>query len=423
MVNLYDTNVISVDVKSTFYNRGDALMKRDQLTVRMLGGLSITQGEQRVDDSDNRTKKVWLLLSYMIYNRSRSVSQEELIALLWGEDRSSTNPLNALKTMFHRVRTTLDRLFPSAGHSLIIRRDGGYAWNTDFPCRFDVEEFDRLCRLGAAAEDDDQRLDHYLAALDLYRGDFLPKLSTESWVIPISAYYHNLYLQAVGEALDLLEARKDLEQAVELSRRAIEIEQYDESLYQHLMRELLALGDLKSVITVYQGMSDLLFSTFGIMPSDESKALYRQAARTSNDQAVSLGFLREQLREADDLPGALFCEYDFFRIIYRAEARAVARTGDAVHIGLLSVTGHDGQPLSRRSLDVCMENLKSLLCVNLRRGDIAARCSISQYVIMLPQANYENACMVMERIVRAFFRQYPHSPAILRYSVQPLEPN
>ena len=70
-----------------------------------------------------------------------------------------------------------------------------------------------------------------------------------------------------------------------------------------------------------------------------------------------------------------------------------------------------------------MENLKNLMCLNLRRGDVAARCSVSQYIVMLPQANYENACMVMERIVRAFFRQYPHSPAQLRYSVQPLEPN
>ncbi|MDY3282027.1 AfsR/SARP family transcriptional regulator [Dysosmobacter sp.] len=398
-------------------------MNQDRLNVRMLGGLSLTQGGQRVDDSDNRTKKVWLLLSYMIYNRGRSVSQEELIALLWGEDRSSTNPLNALKTMFHRVRSTLDRLFPSAGHTLIIRRDGGYAWNSDFPCTFDVEEFDRLCRLSAAAEDDARRLEYDLAALELYRGDFLPKLSSESWVIPISAYYHNLYLRTAGEALELLEARNEMEKAAAISRRATEIEPYDESLYQHLMRELLALGDLKAVIAVYQGMSDLLFSTFGIMPSDESKALYRQAARTSNDQSVTLGFLREQLREGDDLPGALFCEYDFFRIIYRAEARSVARTGDAVHIGLITVTGHEGQSLSKRSMDVCMENLKNLMCLNLRRGDVAARCSVSQYIVMLPQANYENACMVMERIVRAFFRQYPHSPAQLRYSVQPLEPN
>ena len=393
------------------------------LTVRMLGGLSLSQGESKVDDSDNRSKKVWLLLSYMIYNRNRLIPQEELVSLLWSDDSASANPLNALKTMFHRVRSTLDNLFPSAGHSLIIRREGSYAWNTAIPFRFDVDEFTTLCRMGAAAEDEETRLQYYLSALELYGGDFLPKLSSETWVFPTSAYFHNLYLQTVRETLQLLEERKRLEEAAAISRRATEIEQYDETLYQHLMRELLDMGDQKSVISVYQNMSELLFSTFGIMPSDESKALYREAARTVNDTEITPDFLRDQLREGGSLPGALYCDYDFFRIIYHSVARSVSRTGDAVHICLLSVSGEDGDSLSRRSMDVCMENLKSLLCSNLRRGDVAARCSVSQYVVMLPQANYENACMVMDRITRAFFRQYPHSPARLRHTVQPLEPS
>lgn len=41
---------------------------------------------------------------------------------------------------------------------------------------------------------------------------------------------------------------------------------------------------------------------------------------------------------------------------------------------------------------------------------------------LLPQANFENSRKVMERIIKAFSRQYPHSPAVLHYSVQPLDP-
>ena len=70
-----------------------------------------------------------------------------------------------------------------------------------------------------------------------------------------------------------------------------------------------------------------------------------------------------------------------------------------------------------------MENMRNLICLNLRKGDIASQCSISQFILMLPQANYENSCMVCERVIRAYCRQYPHSPATLHYSVQPLEPN
>ena len=393
------------------------------LEVRMLGEFSIRLNDREVTDSDNRSRKVWLLLAYMIYCRNRFISPDELVSLLWSEEESSSNPLNALKTMLHRVRSMLNQLGGGAGHDLIIRRDGSYAWNDSVPFFFDVDEFERLCKSGASAADEDEKLEQYLQALALYQGDFLTKLSSEPWVVPISAYFHNLYVQTVQETLLLLEARNRLNEAVTLCRQALEVEPYSEKLYQHLMQDLLGLGRHREVITVFEEMSQLLLDNFGLMPSEELRALHREAVRTTNDRAVSLGTVREQLREPAGAGGALFCDYDFFKVIYHAEARAVARSGDAVHIGLISVTGENGSELSKRSLDRCMENLQDLVRSCLRKGDIASRCSVSQYILMLPRANYENSCKVCERVVKAFFRQYPHSPAELHYSVQPLEPN
>lgn len=109
------------------------------LKVNMLGGLSIRSGDVEINDGDNRSRKVWLLLAYMIYCRKRPITQEELVRLLWDDADSVTNPANALKTMFHRVRTTLDRLGDSAGHVLIVRQGGSYAWNCKVPLTLDVE--------------------------------------------------------------------------------------------------------------------------------------------------------------------------------------------------------------------------------------------------------------------------------------------
>ena len=397
-------------------------MESVDLEVRMLGGFSVRMKEQEISDSDNRSRKVWLLLAYMIYCRNRSIPPEELVSLLWSEEEGSSNPLNALKTMLHRVRATLNQLDSGAGHDLIVRRGGSYAWNDSVPFFFDVDEFERLCKAGASG-DEEEKLERYLQALALYRGDFLSKLSSEPWVVPIAAYFHNLYVQTVQETLPLLESRDRLTDAVALCRHAVEVEPYNETLYQHLMRDLLDLGRQREAINVFEEMSQLLLDNFGLMPSEELRALHREAVRTVNDRALSLGTVREQLREPEGAGGALYCDYDFFKVIYHAEARAIARSGDAVHIGLISVTGEKGQELPRRSLDRCMENLRELVRTNLRKGDIAARCSVSQYILMLPRANYENSCKVCERVVKAFFRQYPHSPAELHYSVQPLEPN
>lgn len=395
----------------------------EQLQVQMLGSFSIRSDCQEINDGDNRTKKVWLLLAYMIFYRSRPVSQDELVSLLWGEEESSSNPLNALKTMFYRVRAFLNQLDGSAGHAFIVRREGSYAWNTGIPCVVDVDLFEDACREASTVQDEEARLECYLQALAIYKGDFLQKLSADPWVVPIAAYYHNLYVQALLEALPMLEVRGRTEEAVKLCRTGVVLEPYNETLYQHLMRDLLTLGEYRSAITVFEDMRQLLFDNFGIMPSEESQSLYREAARTVNDRAVSIDTLREQLREPPGSRGALFCDYDFFKIIYHAEARAVARSGDAVHIALISSADETGGEPPKRSLVRYMGNLQEFIRGNLRRGDVAARCSVSQFVLMLPQSNYENSCMVCERVIRAFNRQYPHAPLHLRYSVQPLEPN
>lgn len=395
-------------------------MNGPTLQVQMLGQFTLRYGDRTISDSDDRSRRVWSLLAYMLYNHGRSFAQEELIHLYWSNSEKSADPGNALKSIFHRIRTALDKLQPGLGRLLIRRKAGRYFWNNIMPLSLDIEDFEAHFHAAEAAGDDDVRLAEYQAALTLYAGDPLPRMTDEIWTIPIVAYYHSLYTRAAAGAIELLEKQERTAEAVALCRRAIHIEPYQEDLYEHLMRGLLRTGDMKGAMSVYEEMSELLFAHFGVMPSETLRTLYRQATRTVNDRTLTMDEVCSQLAEPAPHGGAMVCEYDFFKILYRAEARSIARNGHSANICLLSVSGKDGEMLARRSLDPAMNNLQVLVQNNLRRGDVIARCSISQYIILLPQANYENSRMVADRLVSAFYRRYPHSPARLRYTVQPL---
>lgn len=395
-------------------------MNGPTLQVQMLGQFTLRYGDRTISDSDDRSRRVWSLLAYMIYNHGRSFAQEELIHLYWSNGEKSADPGNALKSIFHRIRTALDKLQPGLGRLLIRRKAGRYFWNNVIPLSLDIEDFEAHFHAAEAAGDDDVRLSEYQAALALYAGDPLPRMTDEIWTIPIVAYYHSLYTRAAAGAIELLEKQERTAEAVALCHQAIHIEPYQEDLYEHLMRGLLRTGDMKGTMSVYEEMSELLFAHFGVMPSETLRTLYRQATRTVNDRTLTMDEVCSQLAEPAPHGGAMVCEYDFFKILYRAEARSIARNGHSANICLLSVSGKDGEMLARRSLDPAMNNLQVLVQNNLRRGDVIARCSISQYIILLPQANYENSRMVADRLVSAFYRRYPHSPARLRYTVQPL---
>lgn len=395
-------------------------MNGPTLQVQMLGQFTLRYGDRTISDSDDRSRRVWSLLAYMLYNHGRSFAQEELIHLYWSNSEKSADPGNALKSIFHRIRTALDKLQPGLGRLLIRRKAGRYFWNNAMPLSLDIADFEAHFHAAEAAGDDDVRLAEYQAALALYAGDPLPRMTDEIWTIPIVAYYHSLYTRAAAGAIELLEKQERTAEAVALCRRAIHIEPYQEDLYEHLMRGLLRTGDMKGAMSVYEEMSELLLAHFGVMPSETLRTLYRQATRTVNDRTLTMDEVCSQLEEPAPHGGAMVCEYDFFKILYRAEARSIARNGHSANICLLSVSGKDGEMLARRSLDPAMNNLQVLVQNNLRRGDVIARCSISQYIILLPQANYENSRMVADRLVSAFYRRYPHSPARLRYTVQPL---
>jgi hypothetical protein len=47
---------------------------------------------------------------------------------------------------------------------------------------------------------------------------------------------------------------------------------------------------------------------------------------------------------------------------------------------------------------------------------------VTQFLLMLPSANYENTEMILERINRNFRSSYPKSGIVLQDNILPLEP-
>lgn len=390
----------------------------ETIRIRMLGEFSLRCGEKQISDQDNRTKKVWSLLSYLICHRGRVVPVQKLIELLWGEDPSSNNPENALRITFHRTRSLLDNLWPGAGRDLICYKDGGYTWNLEIPLCLDCDRFEELCR--TEPDDQEEKLRDRLEALELYKGDFLQKQSSEVWVIPISTHFHNMYVQVVLETAKLLSAQDQHGEAAKICRAAIVGEPYHEVLHQVLMQELVAAGDSKAATAVYETLSKRLFDDFGIRPSAETRTVYREAVHTPGENLLPMEEILEDLHEQDPQPGALQCDYDYFKILCYVMSRDMERSGNVAHVALLSVSPQADAPLTKHSVQRIMDQLGQQLHDSLRRGDTFSRCSTTQYIAILPKANYENSCMVCRRVIGAFQRAHPHVAAKIQYMVQPL---
>ena len=391
----------------------------DELKIQMLGGFSLRLGKRELQDTDTRSKKVWVLLAYLIIHREQTVAQRTLIDLLWGDETDSINPENALRITMHRTRTLLEQLSPELGRGMILRRRGGYQWNGGG--EVDSERFEALCC--QKAEDPDLRLRNLMEAISLYRGDYLPRQSGEVWVVSTAAYLHNLFVSAAQEAVELLIQQGRSHEAAGVCRRCLALEPYHEGFCRELMQLLAAAGDRRGAAEVYDRLSKRLFDDFGISPSEETRAVYRAAAYSPEDRVLSIDDVMGNLRESDAPSGALQCDFDYFRILCHALSRTMERSGGAAHVVLLDVISTAEREMPRQTIDRVMGQLSQQIRLSLRRGDVFCQCSVSQFTVLLSRANFENCQMICDRILRNFRRAYPYVPIRIAYQIRPLSPD
>ena len=122
------------------------------IQVKMFGGFTITMDDKSMGDSDNRSRKAWNLLSYLIINRRKDVSINELFQAIW-QDGMQDNPYGALKTLVFRVRKMMEAAgFPS--QDLILNQKGAYMWNPSWELSIDTDRFEFLCRRILTSQED-----------------------------------------------------------------------------------------------------------------------------------------------------------------------------------------------------------------------------------------------------------------------------
>ena len=194
----------------------------------MLDKFSVAYGEQKIEDNAKRVSKVWLLLAYLLCNRERILTQNELLAQIWGDEADGASG-GILKTTMWRVRQLLETLDPQFGKDMILYNSNGYRWNPEYVVETDFDAFEALCKQAAQAVHKD-RIGLYREALSLYESDFLERYSAEAWVTPLAAYYNNLYVETAISQLALLEQALLYEEVQKLSIVVLKRSPYNETV-------------------------------------------------------------------------------------------------------------------------------------------------------------------------------------------------
>lgn len=392
------------------------------LRVRTLGSFSVNMQGKVLSSTSARSQRVWKLFKYIITNRTKPIPVERLIDVLWPEAEVE-NPVKALYTLIYRLRLLLNQ-FNETPIDYIVFQHNSYLWNTEAPSKIDAEVFEEYAKKGDDTSlPSEERIAYYHDALQLYQGDYLTESASEDWVVPWINYYKRIYNSLTDNLCALHMERKEYEQILRVSERAIELDPFDETAHEWLITALIELEQYAQAIAHYDHIANLLYRELGVQPSDSLQRLYQSIHRDNQYIQYDIKTIKENLREPiESLNGAFLCDYDVFRQFYRLEARAIMRSGIAAYLVVLTISTMDRRLPDHESLSSAIDLLKDISISSLRRGDVVSQFSQSQIVYLLPSLTIEDGEMVLGRIKKKFEAIHAGSPVLLTVAMEPIEP-
>jgi DNA-binding SARP family transcriptional activator len=395
-------------------------MPEAKVKIKMFGAFEIFVNGNVVFSQLRQAKKTCQFLEYLILKRERPVPHEELLEMLWS-DKENRNPATALRTLLHRFRAMVENSGLIELSNAILTARGAYQWNPELDCEIDVFEFERLCQEARAPGMPNREcIERYLQMLQIYTGPLLTNSAEEMWVVPKSVYYHDLFLESVFTLLNLLKTEEEYEMIIQVCRKAMDVDMFDERLHLELMMALVKTGKKREALSQYYFATDLHYKQLGIQPSGEIRAVYKLIVQADQEMEADIEKVQAMLEEDTATHGAFVCEYEIFKEIYQLQRRMLERYNGTMFLALLTISNTYEQRFDNLVLDSIMKQLLNVSQTNLRRGDTISRYSVMQYVVLLPSVTYETGKLVMDRIKKAFYSEYVKSSVVLTYKLRPL---
>lgn len=242
--------------------------------IQVCGALAVERDGQRLDPAlPGRQGRV--LFVYLVVNRHRQVSRDELAEALWREpDPAAVDArLNPLLSKLRRV------LGPTSveGRSL-LRLNLPDTW-VDLEAA--VESIHRA-ESAAAQHEWTRAWGPVLVALFTAERGFLPG-EDAPWITAIRDQLTELRLRALEcyAATELALGGTELAGAVRAGRQLVQLAPLRESGYRHLMQALAAQDNLAEALTVYEQLCQRLREQLGVSPSPATRQLHHQLLSTT----------------------------------------------------------------------------------------------------------------------------------------------
>ncbi len=202
------------------------------------------------------------LFFYLLSHPPRT--RDQIGTDLWPDLRASRLP-----GTFHNTKY---RMQQALGINPVVYREGRYSIRDDIDIWYDVWEFERLLEQ-ARRSPMPKRARYLRRAIALYQGDFLEDCYAD-WCSVRRETLRQQYLEAVGEVAAWWISRSRFDDAIEVLRRGLAVDDLREDFHRWLMEAYARKGQIEEAIAQYRRCVEVLERELAVEPSPTTVALF-----------------------------------------------------------------------------------------------------------------------------------------------------
>lgn len=399
--------------------------KKTKIYVQMLGGFSITVGDEKLDLGSNSKANFLKLTEIVLLRGMGGVSKRDLIDGIFGH-KSLLDENNSLNNLLHQARTQLKKA-GMPGRKIIDGKRGVYAPenNPDYEYILDVQEFEDVCLKAKSEKRDDKKLYYYQKAFGIFGGELLPEFATDYWVILESVRLKRLYDDVVDFLGKHYKEAEDFEALFDLYDKANKI--YPDNGWQIEMIDALILRkEYKTAYELYTKCAHYYQDELEVPIPDALRSCYERLSDnvrvvTDDIRQIQANIIRKDEKLKSEMGtrkiGAYLCPFTSFIDVYHVLRRNLERRGSSIFMMLCTLVDYEGKPIqNQEKLNARAEILQQSLSEGLRKGDVYTKYSSSQYLILLIGTKREDCAIIYQRLSRRV-KELAGSRAEFRYRI------
>ena len=246
-----------------------------ELTIHLLGTFTAARARTTIDTFQHN--KVRALCAYLVTESGRVHTRSQLAALLWPDD-DRRHSLRNLSQALYLLRHALGDSHGAGPYLHVTSRT--LQWNDRAGASVDIDQVARAHKTLQNLPPGAPIPESIFAAIDCYQGEFLAGFSVDAgeefddWLVMARAHFHMLATDILRRLTADAERREKWPQTLELTRRWLSLDMWQEAAHRRAMRALTALGRPDEAVAQYHQCRRLLEVELGVTPSAQTEALF-----------------------------------------------------------------------------------------------------------------------------------------------------